>query len=411
MNKIKSKILNTLIDLYEKSKTFTGDNKVRQSFSIKVSKLFPKYDDDSAFDFYTELNQVCTMLEEKNLVTLQKERSGKIRIVTLNLDCLDVCYAETGRTPKSDVNSKLKEIWQKYENISQYDNISGSLEPNKPLHLYIQEQMERLRQNKSVQFFGGDLAEYGDLLLAVKEVLSNEEEIFIRELSVKLFNNSKRLEEIESPVRSLLYKYGEYDDKETVLEEHNIIKTPTYVMVKGCGLLVFAEQKIDLEKISGDIALSTQTLKSLCSVELNGASVITIENLTSFHKYKATNELVIYLGGFHNSVKRDFIKLVERANPGTIFKHFGDIDAGGFYILEHLKSKTGINFLPQNMDVGTLDANKENWISLSENDRTRLASLSEKNNSYADVIEYMLKNNCKLEQEIISYATPFADKA
>lgn len=411
MNKIKSKILNTLIDLYEKSKTFMGDNKVRQSFSIKVSKLFPKYDDDSAFDFYTELNQVCTMLEEKNLVTLQKERSGKIRTVTLNLDCLDECYAETSRTSKSDVNSKLKEIWQKYEDISEYENTSLSPESNEPLHLYIEEQRERLRQNKSVQFFDGDLTDYRDLLLAVKAVLANEEEIFIRELSVKLFNNSKHLEEIESPVRSLLYKYGEYDDKETVLEEHNIIKTPTYVMVKGCGLLVFAEQKIDLEKISGDIALSTQTLKSLCSVELNGASVITIENLTSFHKYKAMNELVIYLGGFHNSVKRDFIKLVERRNPGTIFKHFGDIDAGGFYILEHLKSKTGINFLPQNMDVGTLDANKENWISLSENDRARLASLSEKNNSYADVIEYMLKNNCKLEQEIISYATPFADKA
>lgn len=411
MNKIKSKILNTLIDLYEKSKTFMGDNKVRQSFTIKVSKLFPKYDDDSAFDFYTELNQVCTMLEEKNLVTLQKERSGKIRTVTLNLDCLDECYAETSRTSKSDVNSRLKEIWQKYEDISEYENTSLSPESNEPLHLYIEEQRERLRQNKSVQFFSGDFADYEDLFLAVKEVLSNEEEIFIRELSVKLFNNSKRLEEIESPVRSLLYKYGEYDDKETVLEEHNIIKTPTYVMVKGCGLLVFAEQKIDLEKISGDIALSTQTLKSLCSVELNGASVITIENLTSFHKYKATNELVIYLGGFHNSVKRDFIKLVERANPGTIFKHFGDIDAGGFYILEHLKSKTGINFLPQNMDVETLDANKENWISLSENDRARLASLSEKNNSYADVIEYMLKNNCKLEQEIISYATSFADKA
>ena len=35
--------------------------------------------------------------------------------------------------------------------------------------------------------------------------------------------------------------------------------------------------------------------------------------------------------------------------------------------------------------------------------KRRLKSLSEKNNSYADVIEYMLKNNCKLEQEIISW--------
>ena len=69
--------------------------------------------------------------------------------------------------------------------------------------------------------------EFDDLLNTVKAVLSNQNEIFIRELSVKLFNNSKRLEAIENTVRSLLYKYGEYDDKETVFEEHNIIKTPT----------------------------------------------------------------------------------------------------------------------------------------------------------------------------------------
>ncbi|UKI56292.1 MAG: hypothetical protein L6V90_03785 [Treponema succinifaciens] len=61
--------------------------------------------------------------------------------------------------------------------------------------------------------------------MAAKAILENQNEIFIREFSVKLFNNSKRLEAIESSVRSLLYNYGEYDDKETVFEEHNIINS------------------------------------------------------------------------------------------------------------------------------------------------------------------------------------------
>lgn len=192
--------------------------------------------------------------------------------------------------------------------------------------------------------------------------------------------------------------YGEYDDKETVFEEHNIIKTPTYVMVKGKGILNLG-QKIDLEKIGGDIGLSTQSLRRLVSVELKGDSVITIENLTSFHKYLPDNELVVYLGGFHNSVKRDFIKLVYKCNPEAKFKHSGDIDAGGFYILEHLKNKTGISFEPFNMNIETLEKNKAHWIKLTVNDRKRLCNLAEKFPNYKETADYMLENNCKLEQE------------
>ena len=114
---------------------------------------------------------------------------------------------------------------------------------------------------------------------------------------------------------------------------------------------------------------------------------------------KANNELVIYLGGFHNAIKRDFIKLIAKCNPGTVFKHFGDIDAGGFYILEHLKKKTEIDFIPCNMDVTTLEKNKEHWIKLTENDKNRLYSISEKTNCYKKTIDFMLENICKLEQE------------
>ena len=37
-------ILNDLLDRYERSKSFTGDNKVNQQFTVKLAKLFPKYD-------------------------------------------------------------------------------------------------------------------------------------------------------------------------------------------------------------------------------------------------------------------------------------------------------------------------------------------------------------------------------
>lgn len=388
--KIEAKILGTLIDSYERSKTFTGDNLNEQKFKIATAKLFPQYDDDSEFDLYKEINNTLQSLKAKCFVDFTPERSGTIKTVFLVKDSIGKIYQYIKREPKANVNEQLQKIWHGYELLDK--TIYA------PLLEYIGEQSQRLKENKNILVFDGDLGEYQDILLAVKNILGNESEVFIRELSVKLFNSSKRLEEIESKVRTLLYKYGEYAEKETVLEEHNIIKTPTYVMVKGTGILDCG-QKIDLSKIGGDIGLSTQTLKTLTSIELNGASVITIENLTNFHKYIPNNELVIYLGGFHNTVKRELIKLVAKCNPSATFRHFGDVDAGGFYILEHLKEKTGVNFLPANMDMQTLAHNKNHWKKLTENDRKRLGDLAKKYFEHDAVAKFMLDNNCKLEQE------------
>ena len=58
------------------------------------------------------------------------------------------------------------------------------------------------------------------------------------------------------------------------------------------------EQKIDLSIIEGDIALSTESVKSLKDVTVMGKRVVTVENLTSFHDYPAKDDFVVYLGGF-----------------------------------------------------------------------------------------------------------------
>ena len=67
-----------------------------------------------------------------------------------------------------------------------------------------------------------------------------------------------------------------------------------------------------------------------------------------------------------------------------------------------MKIKTGVDFIPHKMDIETLEENKSHWIKLTENDKNRLNKILEKTNSYKDTIEYMLKNNCKLEQESIT---------
>ena len=63
IEKIKQKTLHKLLDQYEKSKTFTGNNQVNQSFSKRVGELFPKYVDDSEYDFFCDVNEALKALE------------------------------------------------------------------------------------------------------------------------------------------------------------------------------------------------------------------------------------------------------------------------------------------------------------------------------------------------------------
>jgi len=227
-----------------------------------------------------------------------------------------------------------------------------------------------------------------------------ESESFIRDFSVKVFKDSKVFDRISASVINLLFEYGDFPEKELVLASLNIVKNPTYVNFKGSGKITISGQQIDLYALRSDIAISSTLLLDVDKIEITGKSVMTIENLTSFHSTVPNDNFLIYLGGFHNSVRRDFIKKIYDQNPEVSFYHFGDIDAGGFYILEHLKRQTGIAFQPYKMDKETLLKYQNYSKKLTDNDRDRLNKLKD-SSQYSQVIDYMLENNCKLEQEAI----------
>ena len=417
MDRQQRKVLEQLLDSYERSRTFRGDNQVNQSFSVSIGKVFPKYNDDAEYDYFCQMNESMEELCAEGLVSLVYRKKGVLKKITLNLDRLDVCYEMLGRMPRRREQEELVRIW---DVLCQDDELCWQNESGQeqllPLVKYIAAQRLRVEKNLNVEYYNHDLAEYRELLLAAKAVLENQEEIFIRNLSIQLFHDSKRMEQLKNKVEALLYQYGEYQERDCVLEECGIVHTPTYVMMKGNGRIRIGrkrrsgEQEIDLSLMEGDIALSTESVKNLKAVMVMGKRVVTVENLTSFHDYSTEDDFVVYLGGFHNKVKRDFLLYLYRRNPEKEYRHFGDIDAGGFYILEHLKKKTGIPFRSLYMDTRTLQRYREDRKPLTENDRRRLLQLKEElaertqheeTEDYGDVISYMLDKNCKLEQEAV----------
>ena len=183
------------------------------------------------------------------------------------------------------------------------------------------------------------------------------------------------------------------------------IKNPTFIYLKGSITIKINNQIIDLNKLSHELILSSNHLKDLELINLSVDNIITVENLTTFYDYPIKNNLIIYLGGYHNEIRKNFLLKLFNFNKNLNFYHSGDIDAGGFYILNHLIKDTNVNFIAKYMDINTLIKYKDYTKELTKEDIKRLTSLKEQSimNKYLDVIEYMLKYNVKLEQENINY--------
>lgn len=385
MTNYKEIILNLLLDKYERSKSFTGDNKVEQRFSVKIAALFPKYGDEAEYDLFNALNEAVIALSEMDFVSFQCKKNGVIENVSLKFTRLYDAYAYLTRTPKAETNRNLIDL------LEQYDGKSDLLTR------FCTVQKERIAKNKKAEYFDGDIAEYEKLLKAVSMIFDVAEETFIRDFSIRVFGDSKSFEAIKGKVKRLLFQYGDFPDEETVLEDLNIVKNPGHIYMKGSALIQISGQTIDLSKLNGDVAISSALLPDVEKITVTGKRIMSIENLTSFHAFSEKDTFAVYLGGYHNTHRRRFIQQLFKDNPTAIYYHFGDIDAGGFYILLHLRNKTGVPFLPYHMDIPTIQQYRDYTKPLTESDVKRLKKLAD--TEFSDTINYMLTNNCKLEQE------------
>ena len=249
------------------------------------------------------------------------------------------------------------------------------------------------------------------LLRILDFVLENTEELLERELSILLLADSKAFEEkYRNKICKILCTYMDFSERlvgiddvseqeKVILEEFKIYTNPSYVYLKGKITMDFEDEAIRIG--SAPMALSSNLLKNLTHITVETENIVTVENLTSFHRVSDENCTYIYLAGYHNSEKQALLRRINKENPQMKWYHFGDIDPDGFYILEHLRKGTGIDFEPLYMDVLELTKYTPYCKELTDKDRIKADNLIVKG-KYVETLQYMLNNNCKLEQEIIS---------
>lgn len=392
MNDYGKIILNHLFDKYERSVLSKQGSSLNIQIKVKIRKLFIKYDSS---DFYNErilIDEACEMLNEQELIKLNFDQEGIIEIV-LNLEpkMVKQGYHLINRKYMLDYTQK---------NLHDLNELKFKLEW---LECFRQAMISKLNEFKSIsKYLAVDNSEENkEIFLVLINMCEQTEEISFRKFSIKVLKNSKKLELIKGKIINIINDYypHSFENEDELFSYFNIIKNPGFIYLNGDIKIKLNGQIIDIGKLNGPLSLTTANIKLLEIIEIRALNVLTIENLTSFYDTSLKNTLIIYLGGYHNTLRRELLLKIYDFNDSLKFYHFGDIDAGGFYIYYHLVKRTNIPFKLLAMDQETLVKYQDYTRPLTKNDQRRLESLKTAIN--LEVIEYMLKHNCKLEQEIV----------
>lgn len=392
------KILNILLDKYERSKTYDGTNQVVQNFAVEPTDIWDEYTSDFADvwqvkDFETEMEY----LEQKGLISIRRKWEEISKLTACN-DRIPEYYEILGRRPQKDIVEEQLFFYREW-----------SRRGNAVIADFCKEQKERLLCGKKAAY---PMEKAEKIFQILDFLLHNKEEYLERELSMLVLSDSKDFENnYRGKVCKILCEYMNFSDKlegidndrereKVVLEEFGIYSNPSYVYLKGDLRITFADGR-NLWIGTAPMALSSELLKNIRKIVVDSNNIVTIENLTSFHRVNADDCTYIYLAGYHNTEKQLLLKRIAEENPDRKWFHFGDIDPDGFYILEHLKRGTGIEFTPMFMGLDELRTYEKYCKELIKNDRVKAEKLI-RSGCYAEVLQYMLEHNCKLEQEIIS---------
>lgn len=399
MKKYEYKIVNALLKKYNERKSKHKDTEIHRRIDLPIEKVLKNY---SSYNVKIEekesVNAAIRNLENKGFITSSKlnfsDDYQKLYLVEENISDLEKYAAEKlDITPRSYVADELDGIIKGYKG-------KGSI-----VDFYINEVGNTIRNSSAAL----DSSKIEDILKALAFLEGNNEFLYLREASMLIYGDSKHFEQYRrSQVCSVISKYlcanGEdvFED-ENLLERFNVYDTDQDICIKGPVELVISNKKIDISDLTGGVSFSIKDLDRITDISVNCEKVMTVENKTSFLRMKGEC-CYIYLGGFATKPQIAFIKKLITNNSDKEYLHFGDIDAGGFWIHKKLCEKTCHEFSLYHMNEEDLKnpsyakCTKE----LSSNDVNRLMKLRT-DGRYSECVEYMLKKNVKLEQEIVSY--------
>ncbi len=400
MEMYEKKLLAALVEKYRKSKKDSGTNVITRRTRITPDKLYKAYrQNDGDLEKIEAVNQAVYRCRERGFLTYEQEGfSNEIRMIYLVDEKIEEIERYLEETYQYESRYAMKRRFEELAAAYEDSSPAAGRECGKLKHM-----LEKNRIPQNYQHLQ-------DMLKALVFIEKNESELFLREASMLIYGDSKYLEEkvlhsVCQALREYLGRPCQEDELEDeILEEYHIVRERQKICLKGNMTVRIAGRELDLGAFADGVEFFAEELKRLEWIHVHTLHFMTVENRTSWLRLKIPDAVLFYLGGYCVRSQRDFLKKVFRDNPKLVFWHFGDIDAGGLYIHEHLCRMTGIPFRLYRMSRRELEnPNFQSCLrSLTQRDQIRLKSL-EKQEAYRELVACMLKENVKLEQEIVSF--------
>ena len=390
-------IMESLLRKYNRS---SRGSKTNRRIILRPEEIYRAYDkNNAALSEKQSINDAVSELLGRGFITADYLKfSDDIEKIYLCEGKLDDLYAymesEYGVVPQSTISKQVHEIIKLYLGtggiaqkycetiLTQVDDPRGTLVP------------EKVEANLKMLCFLG----------------KNTESLYVREASMLVYGDSSWFEnnnydEICTCLRTAtgnLKDEGERNDE--ILSVFHVFPAEQEIFIKGDWEIEWEEYSLDVSKIPGGIGIASGNIQRIKRITVNTDTVMTIENKTTYQRMKDNDAALMYLGGFANRHQIDFLKKVISDNLHVKYRHFGDIDIGGFLIHKQLCRDTATNFELYRMGIEQLqDVRFRNCLrELTENDIHRLETLAGEN-AYSEILKYMKENNVKLEQEIVSY--------
>ncbi len=406
LSKYQKLIISRLIDKYESSKTYDGSAKLAQRFFVRAEDFIDDYHSDFAdVDKIKDFDEQVELLADEGYVYTQRQADSLYKIyANVGDDGWHRLYAAVNRSDKNDIRQRKLAI---LADIGASSDVARN---------FLSREKDKLTLSKNITCDTDEIANIAKLL---DFIVANKIDILERELSIELLHDSKAFEkkyrkkickilgdlnscQSSDEVDTLGIMPSDSEREHMLLEEHGIYANPSYVYLKGDGQIGLDDGRSIMLFRDVPIALTNETIARMRDIKICASSIMTVENLTSFNRMMTQEYFYIYLGGYHNRVRREFLRLSYKENSGKRWLHFGDIDPDGYYIYEHLRSATDIPFGTFMMDVETLEKYSEYTKPLEKNDITKAKNMIA-SDMHTDIMRYMLETGRKLEQEIVSW--------
>jgi hypothetical protein len=395
-------VLNALLDTYERRITQNAKPSTEHVIrAIKVSLpdlTLPGYFSQTDPTARLVANEQFQILERANclkLAWLPGETGHLLELVTLNTEPVTRIYELLHRPAKTSQQKTLETLLlaDKFRFVDDWRARA------------LRHVVENLRAGKSPASFSlTDTALDTDLLTVMEALPTLQAETPYRVFSVRVFNDSKRLEVIKKQLVSLAH-LGNPEWKrlpaEEVLRELNLVPNPSYIHLAGNWQLTLDSGEIlNLGGFAPSAGFPAAQTGQLQSVTIHADAVLCIENLTTFHEFVRKNDqyAVICTLGNPSPATRRLLCIIPDEIP---IYHWSDLDYGGFNILSQLRRLVSERVQPYRMDIATLDANYPRSRPLTTADKSNLKKLllRPELKDVREVIAHILKRGVKLEQE------------